>query len=910
MRKDSERKLLALGFDTILVQKIDSKSLTLSGLRGQNKKALVKNGFTEEDADVIIKKVNRTDIPDDVIKKILSKSGEVCCFCCDGNSSKPFQIHHLEEYHVNQDNSEENLLLTCPTHHVVIHTTKMSIEEQKFKKLAWENLWQISAVYKKHGQTFPFGAFELQDYTTPSNITEIFSFRAPRGSVCVELSKGSIASESITMLKKENKLVLTGNSGCGKTTMAVGIAGQMAGYDVYKYVIGGKTSIEAAQEIFLFLSYSVKKVIVIIDDANTRLQAEQIEKILSAASETKRVIVVNTRNSFKNDDFIEQHFLNCVQYIDWIKLQEHVKEALNSKEETIINYLNAQGINNFDGDKIGYTTFDHRLRHLLAKFSRSTNTVWELIFLLGGGLSKIESKYYELRSADRFDLVMLVISVTQIAKVENGLSISDILNFYRRNSILNKHTAPDPSWLEKKLNELCEARVLKMERGRYKTIHRQYAKNYIEVAYLRDIDGCEEVLGEVFSDLKNTKEIVILWSWLRLTPANKFIGEWYRSLTVEQWRELADNAVKNGLSTISFLAEHMHLIAHGQDNKIINQVFKDKADVLAELINKGSDDSTLYYFQDLATTLKYHCREIFKSLLEKIDQENLAKIIKNADPESFSNMQFLFSTIHEAYPQWALQFSEKFTMDDFKNISSKCKKGSIDRLYEVIGFQRRFCMNITRKQFKFYVDKVSELLKGCTLDEIHFPQMFMRGLLELIHYDKDICQIMDSLDTKALADEYVKTSPAQWGALLSLSMVAKYSSSKQIEDFVNSLDEEKLKVNIEKFYMGNLHEFRLLVHQMKYGSPAKAKSLAVMLKPFVEEVYKKYTDPEKNTDVLEAYIRLDKDLASEVAMKFTRSIPPEVQEPNPKDAMNEEIEKAEALGQDYDLYDTKIKLKE
>ncbi|MCA6437535.1 MAG: hypothetical protein IM600_18345 [Bacteroidetes bacterium] len=907
MRKDSERKLLALGFDTILIQKIDSKSLTITGLKGQNKNALIKNGFTHDEADLIIGKVNRTDIPDEVLKNILRKSGEVCCYCIDGNSAKPFQIHHMEEYHVKQNNSEENLVLICPTHHVVIHANKISIEEQKFKKLAWQNLWQISENYKKYGQIFPFGAFELQDYTTPSSLTEIFSFRAPKGSVCIKLSNGTIASEAIEILKKENKLVLTGNSGSGKTTMAVGIAGQFKDYDIYKYIIGGKDSIEATQEIFLFLSYSIKNIIIIIDDANTRLQPEQIEKILSVANKNKRVVIVNTRNSFKNDDFIEQHFLNCIHYIDWTKMQEHVKEVLNSNEEEIINYLNKEGINDFDGQKIGYTFFEHRLKYLLDRFSKSTNTVWELIFLLGGGLSRIESKYYELRSFDGFDIVLLYLSITQIAKVENGLSVEDILLFYRRNSILNKLSPPDSAWLEKKLNELCESRVLKLERGRYKTIHRQYAKNFIEVAYLRDVKGCEEVLSEIFEDRRNIKEIVILWSWLRLTSVNKYIANWYRSLSLEQWKELADNAVNDGLQTISFLAEHMHLIAHGQDNKIINEVFKDKADILAELINQSKDDSALYYFQDLAVTLKYHCREIFKSLLDKIDQDNLAKIIRNAEPDSFSKLESLFNSIYEAYPEWAVKFSEKFTMADFKKITEKCKKGKVDRLYDIVSFQRRYCMNISRSQFKYYTEKIGELMKGCSLEEIHFPTIFFKGLLELIHYDQDIQNILNNLDTTKLATEYVETNPGQWGALLSLSMLSKYSSSKQIENFVDKLDEEKLKVSIEKFFLGNLHEFRLLIHQLNYGNQVKRNSLALMLKPFIEEVYKKHTDPANNNDILEAYNRLDNVMAKEIAIKFNRSVPPEIKEPDPKDAHNEDVEKAEASGADYQLYDTKIK---
>ena len=100
MRKDSERKLISLGFDTDLIKKIDHKSLTLSGLRGQSKEALTKNGFTDEETKLILEKINRKEIDDAVINNILSKSGEICCFCNDGNNARPFQIHHIKEYHI------------------------------------------------------------------------------------------------------------------------------------------------------------------------------------------------------------------------------------------------------------------------------------------------------------------------------------------------------------------------------------------------------------------------------------------------------------------------------------------------------------------------------------------------------------------------------------------------------------------------------------------------------------------------------------------------------------------------------------------------------------------------------------------------------------------------------------------
>jgi hypothetical protein len=142
MRKDSEKRLLELGFDTDLIQKIESKSLNLSSLKLMSKRALSNIGFTDDETDLIYAKTKREPIPDEVLDAILSKSGEVCCYCSDGISTRPFHIHHIDEYHVSRNNDEDNLALVCPNDHANIHSKKITIEEQKSIKVISKNYFQ------------------------------------------------------------------------------------------------------------------------------------------------------------------------------------------------------------------------------------------------------------------------------------------------------------------------------------------------------------------------------------------------------------------------------------------------------------------------------------------------------------------------------------------------------------------------------------------------------------------------------------------------------------------------------------------------------------------------------------------------------------------------------------------------
>jgi 5-methylcytosine-specific restriction endonuclease McrA len=113
--------LIGYSLDTDLVDKIGRNKYTVALLRSAGKDKLLES-FTAQEVETIKAKINRAPIEDDVLKAILAKSLGCCCYCNDGNSAQPYQIHHINPYSDSQDNSENNLMLVCPTHHVRIHT--------------------------------------------------------------------------------------------------------------------------------------------------------------------------------------------------------------------------------------------------------------------------------------------------------------------------------------------------------------------------------------------------------------------------------------------------------------------------------------------------------------------------------------------------------------------------------------------------------------------------------------------------------------------------------------------------------------------------------------------------------------------------------------------------------------------
>src|SRR3954471_1588181 len=107
--------LLAFGFSSDLIEKIEKTRHTVGELRAMSRQKLLQS-YTPSEVDAIKSRIDRTPVDEKVILKVVAAAGRICCFCADGIDTRPFQIHHIDPYSETQDNSEDNLLFVCPTH--------------------------------------------------------------------------------------------------------------------------------------------------------------------------------------------------------------------------------------------------------------------------------------------------------------------------------------------------------------------------------------------------------------------------------------------------------------------------------------------------------------------------------------------------------------------------------------------------------------------------------------------------------------------------------------------------------------------------------------------------------------------------------------------------------------------------
>lgn len=899
MRQNTRNKFLALGFNTKLIDKLSDRHLTFSAVSSLSKAALIDMDFSDEEASLIIERSRRKEIPIEILDNILKKSGQICCYCADGSHTKPFQIHHIQEYYKTQDNEESNLMLVCPTHHSAIHKKGISIVKQKETKASWENIWTIAEIYREKSIAFPFGAFELVDYSIEGSITEIFSFASPNGSVCRQLLHEAIERETKDILQKQNKIILTGASGSGKTTMAKGIAGIFDSYTVYTYINDDRS--EAINEVLVFLSLTVKPIILIIDNANTKLHDEQIERILAAAETDKKVIIVSTNNTLSSKGDIEHHFPQAVYPITWNFLKGGVRNVILHSENEVIAYLNRNDLNNGDGFRIGSGRLNRELSHVIDGYMRDVENVWELIFLMTSGLDRFDKTHSWLYSYDRIDLVVLFIGINQIGQVESGTSIEDILTLYRQHSCLNKTPPPDYNWLNSKLDELVNERILKEERGRYNTIHRKFAISFIDICHLKVKADTEEILNTIFGDTTRVQEIVILWNWLKHTPTRNYINDWYRSRNMQYWIDLFNETCNRSLWLVGSLADLMWGTGPG-NSLLFKEGFKNQADAIVLLINT-KEDYTLQYLKILFLPLKRDCPEIIKEIMHKTDMNVIAEMVRNTEPGLFENFTWLFNTLIGVDADWVMKFSELIKAKDFIKIVNQIPKGNVDALYGVVEFQRVYIETIKISQFKIYLQKFADILKGCGLDEIKYFSPHT-GFRELAFYGEDIGNILNSLSRTKLSKDFCRCYPRDWGNLLSISLISRYIKSDIITQIIDDIDTASLERNISLFGKQYIYELRVLVYQLCYGSSAKRKDFSAMLYPHVKSILVD-TNGDDNQDILKAFYTLDHEMGQRLCSELNKPVPS--MKPNEDIFTTDYQEEGEPISQQFEDFKKKIR---
>jgi Predicted restriction endonuclease len=255
MNEKTCKALLGYGISTRLIKKIASTHHTLGSLR-ESGNELLRADFTEEEIEELKAKLQRNEIPAETIDRILNASDGVCCVCADGNTSRPYQLHHIRPYSETQDNSSDNIALVCPTHHVAIHGNKPSVESQKLVRNQWYKIATLAKDYQQKGIPFPFDLLEAVDYGSRASPRELVQLGPLSPSTATLSYPPELADKALSLLKSDFFALVFGDSGSGKSTFALAIGGISVerGVNVFGLRFGKQRNDTLQQLLVLFFT--------------------------------------------------------------------------------------------------------------------------------------------------------------------------------------------------------------------------------------------------------------------------------------------------------------------------------------------------------------------------------------------------------------------------------------------------------------------------------------------------------------------------------------------------------------------------------------------------------------------------------------------------------------------------------
>ena len=729
MHGKTRNALLGYGLDTELIDRIARFGHTVELLRALSRKDLRKH-YTEDDVEKIKSQIERLPIPDDVIQKVLGISSGACCFCNDANSSRPYQIHHIDPYSETQDNSEENLLLVCPTHHSAIHANKTPRPEQKSIRGCWYSTVEVASAYANKGLIFPFGLFQPLDYTSPPRLSELVEFGPLSPSTALASCPIELATVARARLEQAGFLLILGGSGSGKTTYAIALGGSYAsdGFKVFRHRFD-KNDHDALKQISLFISTCVTKAIVVLDDANTWATAADLQQLGKLAAGLSAIRVIATWTSDDSDDGAKLHASDLPkQALTWSDLRPAVVETLLNNEREVVEALQKYEDDRSIGS-LGFGLLDSKLEDRIRSLGEKPKTVYEFIFGLRGGGSAVAEELRQLIDDDRSDLPLLFAAIEQIADFERPISITEATHAYSQFRLAGGLPPATESWVQTVLQRQTQKRRLVRIRDRYTTIHRKWAARLIAAGLSSPVakSTTEELLKSEFRVPSTRPERLLrLWSWLRtLDESRPFIQEWVRTMSPECWSVLVANCVGKGLMEVGFLAERMHLLRDvGDWTHTVGMAFEKNASLIAPLVHTATPDDW-YWLRELSFAMNHACPKAWTKILQDWDRKSVADLLLNTCPGQFETVSWTLNDTPRLCPGWLEEVGKNISWDAFVSRFELVEPGYLRSLFQTITVYGILGKKLKRSMLRTIAEATRTTMLVASLDNIRVPMTDM-----------------------------------------------------------------------------------------------------------------------------------------------------------------------------------------
>lgn len=256
-------------------------------------------------------------------------------------------------------------------------------------------------------------------------------------------------------LLRSHAVVLNGESGSGKSITAYQIGRRLAehGFEILRLrdLSRGAGVRSWLSDLRLF----PHKKLLFVDDAQD-LSADVVRELAEAASADQLVLVAGVDHVAGG---VVTHSVSGASAVGLLRqhVLEHQAEVLAKVRE----------LDDRVGDGVGDERFDIRVRE-----AAQEKTAWMFFYTLTGGWRRTTRAVQEVRGQDRADLLACALAVAQIAGVDTGVTIDDLVPYATA-------VGHNRTWVERNLEVLRVKQLAVQEDGVWRCPHLRTAYSII-----------------------------------------------------------------------------------------------------------------------------------------------------------------------------------------------------------------------------------------------------------------------------------------------------------------------------------------------------------------------------------------------------------------------------------------------
>lgn len=458
-------------------------------------------------------------------------------------------------------------------------------------------------------------------------------------------------------LNERNYTGLVGPSGSGKSLAIFHVAhdAEAAGAVIYRLT-------EPAAGVANVNSIHAERALLLVDDAHL-LPPQTVSFLRDVATDDRKILFAGLDSI---PGFVRPVIVHTKRAV--VQLVEDMNHRLDEVRRVV------QQIDRHVGEGYGDTPIERVLED-----AAESKTPWQYMFVLGRGHLRSRSAIAYLERADQADLILLIISISQISRYDEGLERDELYVFARS-------YGRDEAWVDSCLRAVHSQGLLFSERGRVMTPHPRLAMAVIDLTIEKawSMPVVREYLREMIVDESRPLR-GRAWLIRELHFGDAFmVGR--RALTPEIRTVLHGQLIPNdgsdeGMASSAWM---LHALIRHQDAYSLG-LMKATASWLVGLIHEAGRASG-YALHNVVNEIHNADADWGRKFVADIDAGTMARKLVEADVDEFGAMAALVDRLLVcAGENWEEVF---FAQLDYERLAARWQQWPIEHVHHMVSFSK------------------------------------------------------------------------------------------------------------------------------------------------------------------------------------------------------------------------------